>query len=72
MLKRSRKPMLLLLAALSLSGCGQTRGAEIVRTVSDGCLWFGPITYSKDDTLETVGQIQRHNGRFDAVCGVSQ
>ncbi len=68
MLKRSQRPTLLFVAALSLSGCGKTVTVETVRTVSDYCLWAFPITYSKADTLETVGQVQSHNARHDAIC----
>ena len=68
MLKEWRRPTLAFATAILLSGCAATRTVETVRTVSDYCLWAFPISYSRGDTLETIGQVQAHNARHDAIC----
>lgn len=33
------------------------------------CTSFKPITYSRDDTVETVRQAREHNARWTSICG---
>lgn len=63
-----------------LTACGDQ---EPLRTVSDGCLLFKPLSYAnakpgqeraddpgnKVDTPETVAAIDEHDAVFERVCG---
>lgn len=53
----------LLAAALMIQGC--TTHTVVTDTA---CTAFQPITYSIQDTAETVGQIRAHNRAWDALC----
>jgi hypothetical protein len=69
-----------LTASAVLTACGE---AEPLRTVSDGCLVFKPLTYANPavgqeraddpgnryDTPETIAAIDEHDAVFDRVCG---
>ncbi len=59
-MKRRAIPPLALLAVLSLSGCATPAPTVVTVTVSDAKA-FRPITWSVDDTPETIKQIRRHN-----------
>lgn len=64
----SRKlPTLLMLGTLcALTGClSTTRTAGTDKAV---CSIFPPITYSRNDTPETVTQVRRHNAGYDRYC----
>lgn len=80
LLEQSRKQLKLIvcLTLLGTSACA-TSTTETVRTVSNYCLLTQPITFSatvlsketeenKYDTEETIGQVKKHNSRFECVC----
>lgn len=60
-----------------LTACG---GQERLRTVSNGCLVFKPLSYAngpagqaddpgnKYDTPETIAQIDEHDAVYERVC----
>jgi hypothetical protein len=61
-----------------ISGCA-TSTTETVRTVNNYCLISEPIGYSskgpsvetvdnKYDTDQTVGDVKKHNSRYECVC----
>ncbi len=56
--------LLLTLTAIGLSACGTSSGAT-----DSYCLIAKPITYSSQDTPETVEQIERHNSDWTCKCG---
>ena len=62
-------PMFALVLTLSflLTGC-QTMGSVEISTAGT-CTIFKPITWSKQDTLETAKQIVEHNAAWKSVCG---
>ena len=64
-----------------LAATGACATVEPPRTVDTSCLSFRAISYAelpagvtddpgnKADTPETVGEIDTHNAKFDALCG---
>lgn len=58
---------LLMLMLFLLTGC-QTMGSAGINTVGT-CTIFKPITWSKQDTLETAKQVVEHNAAWKSVCG---
>lgn len=63
----SRKlPTLLMLGTLfALTACLSTTRTDGTKAV---CSIFPPITYSRNDTPETVTQVRRHNAGYDRYC----
>lgn len=56
----------LLLMSFLLTGC-QTMGSAGINTVGS-CTIFKPITWSKQDTLETAKQVVEHNAAWKSLC----
>lgn len=53
-----------LLLILSVTGCaGSTKG-----TTDTSCISFEPITYSPQDTEDTVNQIVEYDVKWDRLC----
>ena len=70
---RSTKPIklatmcaVLLLMSFLLTGC-QTMGSAGINTAGS-CTIFKPITWSKQDTLETAKQVVGHNAAWKSLC----
>jgi hypothetical protein len=55
---------LLLATAAALAGCQTT--ASVGTDVS--CRAFGPIGWSRNDSVETVHQVRGHNAAWQAIC----
>ena len=54
------------LLAISAGGCAPTVGGG---TRSVACDAFGPLTWSRKDTRDTIRGIQGHNATGKALCG---
>jgi uncharacterized lipoprotein YajG len=59
-------PLLLLAACATTDTSGIDAAAAL--TVARVCTAFPAITYSSQDTPETVAQVQAHNRAHDALC----
>ena len=61
----SKLPAMLLLTptVIGLTACGMSSGAT-----DSYCLIAKPITYSSQDTAETVKQIETHNSDWACKC----
>lgn len=78
--KRKMQKKLYLIALISSVALTACAGQERLKTVSDGCLLFKPLSYAelppgqvddpgnKADTPETVKQIDEHDAVYEAVC----
>lgn len=53
------------LISLLLTGCVSTTGSGGTKTV---CLATKPITWSKQDTDQTIKEVKAHNAAWKAVC----
>lgn len=63
-------PRLMTLGALPvmLTFC-QTTGSSGPSPETVACRAFDPITWSEDDTRETIQGVKGHNAAYKAVCG---
>lgn len=63
-LRRLLVHVLGLSALAALTGCQTTAsgGTDVA------CRAFGPISWAKADTVETVHQVQGHNAAWTALC----
>jgi hypothetical protein len=59
--------LMTLILLLSLAACQTTGSAETSKSVS--CKAFGPIYWSKLDTLDTQKQATEHNAAWKSLCG---
>ncbi len=50
-------------AALLVTSC-----ASDTRVIDTACTAFGPLTFSRVDTPETVNEILAHNAAWEALC----
>lgn len=57
------KPALILAAALLVSGC-----ATNTPVIDTACMAFGPLSFSRTDTAQTVNGILEHNAAWEALC----
>lgn len=56
--------------SLVLAGCATTQApSEGARTPQGTCSIFSPISWSEQDTRDTVRQVIGHNAAGRAVCG---
>jgi hypothetical protein len=46
-----------------------TASVEIDRARSSICAAFKPITWSVNDTDQTIAQVKRHNRVYQSFCG---
>lgn len=62
-----RLPLLvLMLMSLPMAGCATLGSAT--RYLDTSCEAFRPITYSSQDTSETVSEVRAHNRVYDRLC----
>jgi hypothetical protein len=54
----------MMLIGVTLSGCAGAIGA----TSSDYCRIAEPVTFSAEDSAETVRQIMRENAKYACLC----
>jgi len=69
--KLSRRLAPPLLAPLMLGACAHPP-TPTAATAEPDCTAFGPITYSKADTDETIRQIKAHDAAWRAMCGAGR
>lgn len=62
---RIARASLLALSLAVMAGC-QTTASSAIDT---SCGAFGPITWSRSDTVETVHQVRGHNAAYRSLCG---
>jgi hypothetical protein len=59
--------------AIIMGGCAKEPGAQPVNiTASDYCAIAQKVTWSVDDTRETIGQVRRENAKVDRRCGAAR
>lgn len=50
---------------LLATGCAGTTG---IGAIDGGCAAFGPISWSVEDTDDTIREVKAHNAAWGAVC----
>jgi hypothetical protein len=59
--------------AIIMGGCAKEPSAQPVNiTASDYCAISRKVTWSVDDTRETISQVRRENSKHDRRCGSSR
>jgi hypothetical protein len=56
--------------AIIMGGCAKEPGAQPVNiTASDYCAIAQKVSWSVDDTRDTINQVRRENAKVDRRCG---
>lgn len=71
---RTLRICVLMMAIAGISGCATSPSfinyglCDDPRTAEKGDGMLRPISWSKSDTDETIGEVKAHNATVDAVC----
>lgn len=70
MIMRNSQGILVSSAALLLAGCAKEPPMQPVQITADSyCQIAQKVTWSVDDTRQTIQEVRRENAKHDARCG---